>query len=239
MSKPGVRFVFWAAFTASIIILPFLLIVGLHFADRILFGGKRTLGGHVGIMLLPIIIVSMLLATTICRWLGISADGKTTEVLQRSSHQPSPDVEAMELRISRTVWSSLALLMDVFALMVMMAVYFLPSVPGTERTGYGIAAFFGLFSLGPWYGWLTRNGLVARMDADGIRAENAGPKSFVPWEQIAACEVFRVQDVLGEDAFTRYIFKNTDGKLLLTLGLLFTTKEDRAQFEHAVRAVFV
>jgi len=237
-SKPGVRFIFWAAFTASIIILPFLLIVGLHFADRILFGGTRTLGGHVGIMLLPIIVVSMLFATTVCRWLGISADGKTPEVLQRSSHQPSPDMEAVEVRISRSVWSGLAVFMDVFALMVIMAVYFLPSVPGTERTGYGIAAFSALFSLGPWYGWLTRNGLAARVDADGVRAESAGPRSFVPWKQIAACEIFTVRDVVGEDAFTRYMFKDADGKLLMTLTTLLTSKKDRERLGRAVRGQF-
>ena len=122
MPKSGVRFIFWAAFTASIIILIFIATLGSHWADRLLFGGSRILGGNVGVMVIPIIVLSILFAITACRRLGISADGKDTEVLRRSPESPVHPMEAVELRIARTLWSGLALLMDVFALTVLLAV---------------------------------------------------------------------------------------------------------------------
>ena len=72
------------------------------------------------------------------------------------------------------------------------------------------------------------------MNAGGVRAENAGPKSFVPWTQIVACEILTVRDVMGDPAFTRYIFQDADGRPLMTAAALSASKEDRERLRRAV-----
>ena len=73
---------------------------------------------------------------------------------------------------------------------------------------------------------------------EGVRAEGAGRTPFLHWNQIALCEILTVRDIVGEDAFTRYIFKDADGKLLMTVATIFTSREDRQRLGQAVRDAF-
>ena len=208
--------IFWVSVMVLGTVFSVLVAVAIEFLGLAL--GHRNWGSHGGAVVLPCLVVSAGIVTRAFRHLGLLEPERTVETLRRS---PDADLvrleDVVELRTPRSLWMMLAVMMLVIAVMIFTAVLLLPAVPGTKPSGYAVAIFFVLFSLGPWYGYFTRAGLVARVDQKGIRGDNAMPKSSARWSDIASCEIALLPQPWGQ--VTRYTLRDASDKTLMRLML--------------------
>ncbi len=197
--------------------------------------GHHNWGSHGGALGVPCLMVAVVVVMGMFRRLGLLEGEQVIETLRRPPDAGPIQLEdAMELRTPRFLWMMLAFTMIGIAVMIFTAVLLLPAVPGTKPTGFGIAIFFGLFSLGPWYGYAVNAGLIARVDRAGIRADNALPKSSAQWSDITSCKITLLPQPWGQ--FTRYTFRDASDKTLMRLMLAEGAEQKR--FLAAIRECF-
>ncbi len=89
-----------------------------------------------------------------------------------------------------------------------------------------LASFGGLIGI-PLFGVLTLMGFSwltepqVRATGEGILGTHTTTlgRRFVPWDEVATCEITRIQDQLGGDRATVVIFKDGGGKVRLNIAL--------------------
>ena len=225
--------IFWVCvFTLGVVLS---VLVGVAIEALGLASGHRNWGSHGGAAVLPCLVVSAGIVTRAFRHLGLLEPERTVETLRRPPDADPVRLEdVVELRTPRSLWLTLAVTITVITLLIFMAVLFLPAVPGTKPSGYRLVLFFGLFSLGPWYGYATRAGIVARVNREGIHGDNAMPKSSARWSDIASCEITLLPQPWGQ--VTRCTFRDAADKTLIRLMLGEGTEQKR--FLAAIRECF-
>jgi len=197
--------------------------------------GHRNWGSHGGALGLPCLMVAVVVVMGMFRRMGLLERERVIETLHR---QPDAGPVALdspvELRTARSLWLTLAVTMDVFAIAIFIMVMLLPTVSGTKPLGYGIAIFFALFSLGVWYGYATNAGVVARVDQEGVRGDSALPNSSARWSAVASCEITLLPQPWGQ--VTRYTFRDASSQTLMRLMLAEGAEQKR--FLTALRECF-
>jgi len=197
--------------------------------------GHHHWGSHGGAVGFPCLMVAAVIVMGVFRRVGLLEGEKVLETLRRLPDAGPVSLEdVVELRTPRSLWLTLAVTITVITLLIFMALLFLPAVAGTKPSGYRLVLFFGLFSLGPWYGYATRAGIVARVNREGIRGDNAMPKSSARWSDIASCEITLLPQPWGQ--VTRYTFRDAADKTLMRLMLGEGAEQQR--FLAAIRECF-
>ena len=233
MNSESQKSLFWVSVAVLGVVLTVLAAITVENVGLAL--GHRNWGSQGGAACLPCLIVSYAVVAGTFRRLGLLEKERTIETLRRPPDAgPVNLADVVELRTRRSLWMALAVLTTVIALLVFAAVLFLPAVPGTKPSGYAVAFFFLLFSLGPWYGYVTNAGLVARVDQTGVRGDNALPKSSARWVDIASCEITLMPQPWGK--VIRCTFRDAADKTLVRLMLGDSAESSR--FLSAIRECF-
>jgi hypothetical protein len=184
-----------------------------------------------------------LAAEAIFKLLGISRSGKTIEVRGRVAgltEGATDDSEVVEVRISGwsrwVIWSQI-----VFVLLICLGmILILVLVPHSKMKGvgyaYGILAFFcsGIFFLV----WL-KDHAIARADASGILGHPDGlhfRRKFVPWSEVALCEIHTYYDTFGSPRLLVPILRGWRGQELISLNVSGTRFRDQERLVKYIRA---
>jgi hypothetical protein len=194
----------------------------------------------------PISVLSILLARPavdgVLKWFGMSRSGKTLEVREKTVAFPDGEVaddETVEVRCPSSLITGLGVM---FLAACLIIVLFLAAVPHKDITDvgwfYAMAVFFGFWAIHCLYerlwgkpqAWADSSGIWALPVGYHVRAR------FVPWSQVATCEIETYHDTFGKPVIARPILKGTDGKLLLTPNLRFTRFEDQERLIKYIRA---
>jgi hypothetical protein len=238
MATEKSKLIFWLGVGMLTLFLTVLCSLGLDVFGQFLFG-SRHFGSHGGALIFLLLILSIAVVTGFYRRHGWSAETRTMETLSCLSHTAPKYLSVpIEVRIPRSFWSGMAIMLDVMALAIWAMVTFVPSVSGTEKYAYDGAAFLALFSLGFWYGWLTRAGLIALINAEGVKADNVGPKTSLRWREITSCEIETARSVFGERWYTRITFRAGNDTTLMRLGLTMVNPEEVDRFLVGLRIAF-
>ena len=115
----------------------------------------------------------------------------------------------------------------------------LPAVSHTQIYGYGIAVFLLAFALGYWYAWYRRVGIIAKIDAEGITVGGSIFSRRVSWCEVASCEITTLRDVSGQAAGSKYLVKDSRGKVVVNVATFFAPASEQEQFANTLRANFV
>jgi hypothetical protein len=206
-------------------------------ADHWFFGGKRQLGGYGGTMIFPFMVLSSVIATLVCRRLGVSQDDRNVEIIKHGSAAPQTDLPTeFEMRYSPSIWLGLALFIMHFSLLILVLVFVLPAVPGTKIYGFLLAAGFGVAGLGCWLAYLCKAGFIGRADEQGVKGYhvfNVRVKA-VKWNEIESCEVTIIHDALGRLAHPFFVFKDKNGKVLLKMLTTGISAEQTNKFKAVI-----
>ncbi|MGI4792265.1 MAG: hypothetical protein ACRYFS_25855 [Janthinobacterium lividum] len=230
MNSASTKTIFWVSVALLAVLLIVTVAVGAEALGLSL--GHKNWGRFGGDAVFPCLIVALAIVWVAFRRLGLVEGEKKVEILRRASDAMPIGLESpVELRIPRSLWLALAGTMDAGAILFLVMVAFLPAVLGTKPAGYGVAAFFALFSLGLWYGYVTHAG----MDDKGIQYDNAKPKSSVRWSEAVTCEITLVPQPWGQ--FFRYSFCDAAGSTLMRL-ILSGVGTEQASFITALRGNF-
>ena len=233
MNSESHKSIFWVSVAVLGVVL--IVLVAITFEAVGIALGHRNWGSKGGAACLPCLIISLGVVTGTFRRLGLLEKERTMETLRRPPDAGPVHLEdAVELKMARSLWMALAVLTTVIALLIFAAVLFLPAVPGTKPSGYAGAIFFLLFSLGPWYGYATNAGLIARVDQTGVRGDNALPKSSARWVDIASCEITLMPQPWGK--VIRCTFRDAADKTLVRL--MLGDGAESSRFLSAIRECF-
>ena len=113
-----------------------------------------------------------------------------------------------------------------------------PHSGGKEITGYFAIAFCAL-GAGYCFYESVWGKPQAWADATGITGYPLGlhlRRKFVPWSEVATCEIETYFDTFGNPILNRPILKGRDGEALITLNLQFTKVEDQARLMKYLKA---
>ncbi len=203
--------------------------------------GVRLPGGTMGGFVLPNMIVSYLAVDRLFKHFGLSRSGQTVEVRGRAAPEPEGYVEpgeVTEVHLSAgTKWGALVGCLVVAAFMACSPLYFPEAGQWIWR--WMCLGMCGVMSIGFVETWFDWNTPWARADADGITAVPMKPipwRRFVPWTDIAICEISTIHNPFGEPVLIRPTLKRKDGKTLMVVNLSQVPLEDQQRLVRAIQA---
>ncbi len=173
---------------------------------------------------------------------GMSRSGKTREIRGRTvalAEGEVADDEVVELRIPSWLTTTLGVMSLGFSLVILLI---LPAIPGAQNdTVVWADAIMGFMGLGGVYFLIeTRWGKPqAWADWSGVTGYPVGfhvSRRFVPWSDVATCEIETDHDTFGKPVILRPILKGWYGEVLLTLNLRYTEMEDQERLVKYIRA---
>ena len=201
--------------------------------------GLRFDGGWVGGFFVLNWVLVRIAVDGILKRLGLSRSGKTVEVRGRTAALPEGDVtddEVVEVHCPKSFirfvfWGCL-LGGGLFALLLT----FMPrSETWTVGLGYVLIGFFGLGAINIWWdrkpqAWADRDGITGYPNGYHLR------RRFVPWSDVAACEIETFCNTFGKPVLIRPILKGWNGESLLALNLLSTKMKDQERLVRFIKA---
>ena len=118
----------------------------------------------------------------------------------------------------------------------------MPQSPHDRAKGIGSAyALVGFFGLGA--GYCLYEGRWGKpqawADGSGITGYPVGfhfRRRFVPWSDVATCEIETYYDTFGKPVIVKPILKGWNGEPLLALNLLYTKWEDQERLVKFIKA---
>ena len=230
--RPTYNWAFWA----TLVGLNVALVAGISVLDRLLFPGNRQLGGVGGVFTVPLMVVSAVVATRVCRLAGVSRDGRWTDTIRRGDFAAPDGPAECELRVSPNLWRGFAWATTAAAAVMAGVVAFVAIKPGEEVYGWLLLAFLGGLGLYFWALSFTGAGFLGRVDAAGVEAIGrlGLGRTRVGWDSVGSCEIPTVRNAIGEVYRPRFVFRGVDGEALLTVKPFGAAGEDAARFRDAV-----
>lgn len=239
-AKEQPRAISKAVFRCLILMMAVLLGVGEVVAALAV---RQTLGlrmdGIVGGLGALNVILATVAVDRILKRFGLSRSGKTLEVRERTVVAPEGDVADDEIVAVGMPKSLIRFLLWVSLPMCLLfggALVWLPHLEKTTRVlGLAVIGFFGLGTLNIWWdrkpqAWADRDGITGYPLGFHLR------RRFVPWSDVAACEIETFYDTFGKPVIIRPILKGWNGEALLTLNLQSTKVEDQERLVKYIKA---
>jgi hypothetical protein len=153
---------------------------------------------------------------------GLSLSGKNTEVWERtpSDRECTPDdCEAVELVLVRSEVRINFVMGLLLCILMMLGGYFF-------RTEWMLAilapvggVFLGSLAIQQWFAW---DGCVLRADSKGVLGlprRFALRRHWLPWSEIASCEITTHYDTFGAPCLVVPVFKDDFGRTLMRMSL--------------------
>jgi hypothetical protein len=189
---------------------------------------------------LPNFILSRVAADGILKRMGLSRSGKTVEARGRTVALAEGDVgddEVVEVRCPSSFITGLGAACLIFSLLIVLIALMSPQNP-TIGWAYVLVGLFGLGGVyclyeGRW------GKPQAWADASGITAYPVGfhlRRRFVPWSDVATCEIETHYDTFGNPVIVMPILKGWNGEVLMPLNLLYTKLEDQERLAKYIKA---
>ena len=230
---------------ASTIITTFISVsLGFHHDGTIV---QRFLNGIIVVCsVVPILAFTHILTERFLKQRGLSLSGRTHEILLPKKHlhlEELPPDETLELLSTRPSIASMVVLYTLVFLLPLGAVLtFGPLPTGLSRlvplSLYGVILVISAFII-PLLYRAGAPSVRVKADRSGIWghpiAEDTRPR-LVPWPEIASCEIETVFDPFGSPTAIRPTFKNSSGKVLMTLNLSSVSADDQQRFLHHLKA---
>ena len=191
------------------------LSLGLAFAFYLMLTfPDRSAPNRVGHILVSLSwLLSNFVALQMCQITGASLEGRSIEIMRRrATAAPQDDFLVAELRTPREHWLSLALL---FSLLGSLAFAFgLACDSSADRVWpFLVAASFGVGAAALWTAYARRRGLMASIDAQGVRKKHF----LVPWNHIETCHITLKSNLFGKLSTSLFTFKNHNDNTLLRI----------------------
>lgn len=187
--------------------------------------------------------LARLAADAILKSMGLSRSGKTVEARGRTvalAEGEVDDDEVVEVRHPASFLTQLGVMCLAICLLFAGLFVVIPHdlMRGTVGWFYVLIGFFALEAVFCFYQreWGAPQ---ARADASGIRGAPVGfhlKTRFVPWSDVATCEIETYHDTFGKPIIIRPILKGWDGTALLALDLRYTKLEDQERLVKYIRA---
>lgn len=196
-------------------------------------------GGMFGFLFGLNIVLARIAADRIFRRLGMSRSGKTLEIRARTVAFPEGEVaddDVVEVHCPRSLVRGLLVLCAVICLAMTFILVFMRPPPKGAIIGWLLLGTFGAFGLNAWWDGKTPQ---VRADAGGILGYPWGMsfrRKFVPWSDVATCEIETHYDTFGSLVITRPILKDSAGRELISLSLLNTEPQDQQRLVKYIRA---
>jgi hypothetical protein len=170
---------------------------------------------------------------------GLSRSGKTVERRGRTVAIPEGNVgddEVVEVSLPRSlarfvIWGCpLASVLGAAAGTLMLA-----SDPWLAVPSYLLSGYFGLCAIHNWgdrkpQAWADQHGVTGY--PSGLHLH----RRFVPWSDVATCEIETFYGTFGNPVLVRPILKGCNGESLLALSLLNTKLEDQERLVNYIKA---
>jgi hypothetical protein len=199
-------------------------------------------GGRIGAFVMLNFALSKVAADGILKLMGLSRSGKTVETRGRTVALPEGEVgggDVVEVRCSSSDITRSGVFCLIFCLPF---VLILVTIPHDQIKGIGGAyALVGAFGLAA--GYFLYEGRWGKpqawSDASGITGYPIGSafrRRFVPWSDVATCEIETYYDTFGKPVIIRPILKGYHGEPLLTLNLQLTKMEDQERLVKYIKA---
>jgi hypothetical protein len=204
--------------------------------------GIRLEGVWIGGLGILNLILSKVAADRILKLMGLSRSGKTVEARGRTVALPEGEVgddEVVEVRCPPSLIMGLGVALLALCLLIALILY---AVPHGQMEGGGWAyVLIGFFGLGAGYCFYERwwGTPQARADSSGITGLPVGyhmRSRFVPWSDVATCEIETYYDTFGKPVIIRPILKGSDGEPLMKLNLMYTTMDDQERLVKYIKA---
>lgn len=167
-------------------------------------------------------------ATLICRQLGLSLAGKTTEKLERVKFENviSPSVQEL-FRVERSCKSLLPMCLTLLCCICIGPPLF--SLPHTfEHFGHTLfhVLLFSFLASTAILSWLNIRKPLVKMSSGGIEyCDPFGVTSkYVAWRRLGSCDVVSERNVFGEIVRQSLVFRDTRGKKIGTIWMESNSK---------------
>ena len=238
--KPVSRFAYFCLTGAFILIFQF---VGFAVIFAICgFLRVEPNAGWCGGMGLPIVILGNVAADRTLRRFGRSLSGQSVELRVWASAMPEQAVaeeEVVEVRSDATLfrvvfWMSLLMGSAVIAVALLIAAF--KKFDAGIASGLALGGFFVLLAFGLRQACKKP---LARFDQLGLTCYATGRiwrKKFIPWSDVAACELTTVYDTFGNLAAISPRLMDREGRTLLTPYLLGASVADQARLADFIKA---
>ncbi len=196
-------------------------------------------GGMIGGLFLLNLVLARATADRIFRRMGMSRSGKTLEVRGRTVALPEGEVaddEVVEVHCPRSFVRGFLVLCVVICLAMSFILVFIRPSLGDAVIVWLLIGTFGAFGLCVWWDGKTPQ---VRADASGILGYPFGMHSrrkFVPWSEVATCEIETYYNTFGSIAIIRPILKDSAGRELIGLNLLYTQPDDQQRLVKYIQA---
>lgn len=187
--------------------------------------------------------LARLAADAILKTMGLSRSGRTVEARGRTVALAEGDVDdddVIEVRCPAPFLTQLGVMCLVCCLLLVGLFVVIPHdlMRGTVGWFYVLIGFFALETVYCFYQrwWGAPQ---ARADASGVRGAPVGfhlRTRFVPWSDVATCEIETYHNTFGKPIIIRPILKGWDGAALLALDLRYTKLEDQERLVKYIRA---
>lgn len=187
--------------------------------------------------------LARLAADAILKAMGLSRSGKTVEARGRTvalAEGEVDDDEVVEVRCPAPFLTQLGVMC--LAICLLLVGLFVVIPPDLMRGGVGwFYVLIGFFALEAVFCFYQRwwGAPQARADASGIRGASVGfhlRTRFVPWSDVATCEIETYHNTFGKPIIIRPILKGWDGTVLLALDLRYTQLDDQERLVKYIRA---
>jgi hypothetical protein len=186
------------------------------------------------------IILSRIAVDGILKLLGMSRSGKTVDIRGRAAAIPEGNVaddDVAEVHCPESLIRGLIIICVVCCLGVALM---LTLIPHSQMKGVGSAyVLIAISGSGAFYFWWQKVKPIAWADREGITGYPVGfhvVRRFVPWSEVAACEIETFHDTFGKPVVVRPILKDRDGRALMALNLLLTRFEDQERLVKYIKA---
>lgn len=204
--------------------------------------GVRRDGGWIGGLGMLNLVLAKVAADSILKLMGLSRSGKTVEARGRTVVYPDGEIdddEVVEVHCPSSFITGLGAACLIFCLVI---VLILVAIPHDRMEGVGWAyVLVGVFGLSAGYCFYERSWGTpqVRADSSGITGLPIGfqfRRRFIPWSDVATCEIETYFDTFGKPFIIRPILKGWDGKPLIVLCLQFTKMEDQVRLVKYIKA---
>jgi hypothetical protein len=204
--------------------------------------GAFSLGSVIGLLTLFIILLSRGAADRIFKMFGTSRSGTVVEIWGRSApfsdseSDSETDVGTVEVPLAEKENTGGALFLLFF--IINFTSYIIIKIYGGPRF-YSLIILiaplsgFALFKL-----WRGNQFPHAWADGRGVTGYPTGVRvgrKFVPWSEVETCEIETIHDTFGTPILIRPVFKDQDGRKLMTLDLIHTRFEDQERLAAYIR----
>lgn len=212
-----------------------IIFVASAFAIAQLETGDRWTILRVNIYLLIVMLWqwATMLATFVCRRLGLSLDGTTTEKVERIQYEgPATPIEepfVIGRQGAQYIMPVCATLLCLICIGPSLFTRPQPLEPFNQTIFQ--ALMFSLFAAIAICSWLNIRKPLVKVDTGGIAyCDSSGVTSrFIPWDKLASSDVVNVRNVFGEVIRQSVVLKDAQNKKLVTVCISSSSKEINAQ----------